>query len=160
MAVIVFLALAAISGRAYGSEVREALTVKHGGLTEVKASVPAQGIKATLFVTIPVSRLVFRHELVTPIGQTAGGLVASAYKVDRGLVCCDSRDVKSINGIAVDPYSEKWWVVLVNGNKQNSSSRTVLADGDTVEWRFDEKTGYDPMHVRLEDWVVNADSND
>ena len=64
--------------------------------------------------------------------------------------------MKAINGLAMDPYKEKWWVVLINGNMQNSSSRTVLKNGDIVEWRYDEKAGYEAAHVRLEDWVINV----
>lgn len=111
-------------------------------------------IQATLFIEIPESRLIFRHVLEVAGGTTASGLAAVAYKVDRGLVCCDSRDVKGINGLMVDPYQEKWWTVRINGNMQNSSPRTVLNDGDKVEWRYEESQAYQTAHVRLEEWVA------
>ena len=119
-----------------------------------REKVPQAGrIAVELFVTIPSERLRFRHELDLDPGTTAAGAAKAAYKIEQGLVCCDARDVKSINGLAMDPYKEKWWVVLINGNMQNSSPRTVLKNGDVVEWRYEEKAMYEAAHVRLEDWV-------
>lgn len=120
-------------------------------------SAPQGGIiNVELFVEIPSERLVFRHELKLDAGTTASGAAKAAYKVEQGLVCCDSRDVKAINGLAMDPYKEKWWTVRINGNMQNASPRTILKDGDKVEWRYEEKHGYEAAHVRLEDWVEHA----
>lgn len=139
--------IAAIGG--YQSNVNRSKT------DEGQASEVNQKVMVDLYVTVPAQRLIFHHELKLDTGTTAGGAAEAVYKVEHGLVCCDSRDVKAINGLAVDPYKEKWWIVLVNGNRQNTSSRTVLHEGDKVEWRYDEKTGYDPAHIRLEDWLIN-----
>ena len=123
--------------------------------TSARTEAAPQGgrIEVELFVTIPSERLTFRHELKLDAGTSAAGAAKAAYKIEQGLVCCDSRDVKAINGLAMDPYKEKWWTVRINGNMQNSSPRTVLKDGDKVEWRYEEKQGYEAAHVRLEDWV-------
>lgn len=151
--------LAATSGHAFASSTIAAtggyLSNKNNSESE-KSTAKVSEISVTLYITVPRSRLIFRHALKVAHGSTAGSVLENAYPVKHALVCCDSRDVWAINGIPCNPYQEKWWVVLVNGNKQNSSARLVLADGDTVEWRFDEKSGHDPMHIRLEDWVAGA----
>ena len=164
MVVTAFLVLAATSGHAFVFNAYAAVSAGGAaaawGLKHEKDSrssdAKIQDVSVTLFVTIPASRLIFRHQLDVPKGSTAGGILENAYPVKHALVCCDSRDVWAVNGIPCNPYQEKWWVVLVNGNKQNSSARLVLVDGDIVEWRFDEKTGHDPMHIRLEDWVATT----
>lgn len=95
----------------------------------------------------------FNHHLAVAPGTLVIDALKMAYNVDQGLVCCDSRDVKGINGLLVDPHKEKWWVVRINGNMQNASSRSKLNDGDVVEWIYEEKDFYEPKHIRLEDWV-------
>lgn len=89
-------------------------------------------------------------------GATVSQALETAYDVKHGLVCCDSRDIWAINGLAVDPYQEKWWIIKVNGNTQNVSSTTKLRDGDVVELVYLEKEFYPTAHVRLEDWVAGA----
>ena len=158
LALVLMAELGFVSDPAYSSEVSKGLAVCPTPQTEAKrcSDTRTQGmIQVELFVTIPADRLTFRHELKLDAGTTASGAAKAAYKIEQGLVCCDSRDVKTINGLAMDPHKEKWWVVLINGNMQNSSPRTILKDGDKVEWRYDEKKGYTPAHVRLEDWVEN-----
>ena len=148
------LALALTAAPGFASEVITPAPTCPTKAEAAREKVPQAGrIAVELFVTIPSERLKFRHALDLDPGTTAAGAAKVAYKIEQGLVCCDSRDVKSINGLAMDPYKEKWWVVLVNGNMQNSSPRTVLKSGDIVEWRYDEKAGYEAAHVRLEDWV-------
>lgn len=157
-AVIVLLALAYLSVPAIASESKPSVTPASSmlaGFTTHQKEVGSP-ISVQLFVRIPSQKLVFSHPLSVLPGTTAAQAVESFYKVEHGLVCCDSRDVKTINGLSIDPPNEKWWVVMVNGNKQNTSSRTVLKEGDTVEWVYDEKSGYDPKHIRLEDWVANV----
>ena len=58
------------------------------------------------------------------------------HSVEQGLVCCDARDVLGIDGVRSDPEADKWWTIRINGNTQNSSSRTKLKDGDKVEWEY------------------------
>lgn len=106
-----------------------------------------------MFIRIPGQGLNFSHFLALWPGTTAGGAAEAVYKVEHGLVCCDSRDIRGINGLKVDPRKDKWWIVKVNGNRQNSSARTILNDGDIVEWIYDENEGYLPKHIRLKDWV-------
>lgn len=156
MAAFALLALAstaALSTRSEASEVARVCPAPPPASARVEAEATQGPIKIDLYVTIPASRLTFRHALELAPGTTAVGAAKAAYKVEQGLVCCDSRDVKAINGLAMDPYKDKWWVVLINGNMQNSSPRTILKSGDVVEWRYEEKKSYDAAHVRLEDWV-------
>ena|SRR3990167_5726092 len=106
-----------------------------------------------LVVEIPASRLNFRHHLEIPINSTVSQAVEFVYPVKHGVVCCDSRDIRAINGLEIDPYQEKWWVIKINGNMQNSSSQSKLKDGDVAELVYLEKEYNPTAHVRLEDWV-------
>lgn len=106
-----------------------------------------------LYIEIPSERLTFRHHITIAQGSTVSQVLEAAYTVKHGLVCCDSRDIWSVNGLAVDPYTQKWWIIKVNGNRQNTSSRTKVYDGDVIELVYEESAGYPASHVRLEDWV-------
>ena len=117
-------------------------------------------VEAWLIVSAPASNAEIVHKLKLPKGSNAGDALRAVYDVETGLVCADSREVKCVNGLCVDPYTEKWWVVLVNGNIQNSSARSVLADDDVVEWRYEEAKWAEPSHVRLEEWVAKAQKGD
>lgn len=106
-----------------------------------------------LLVEIPGSKLLFRHHLSLPEGSTVSQALESVYAVKHAVVCCDSRDIWSVNGLAADPYKEKWWIIKVNGNTQNTSSTRKLSDGDVVELVYMENALHPVAHVRLEDWA-------
>lgn len=112
-------------------------------------------ISVGVLIEIPAQRLLFRHHLSVVEGSTVSQALESVYEVKHGLVCCDSRDIKTINGLSVDPYQDKWWIIKVNGNRQNTSSRTILKEGDIIEFIYEENPFYGAQHVRLEDWVKN-----
>lgn len=161
-AAIVLLALAYTAVPCWPSETRVVQSLLDGVGSERLSDSGTQQIKpinVLLRISIPSQRLVFAHQLKLLRGMTASQAVESVYNIQRGLVCCDARDVKAINGLTIDPYTGKWWVVRVNGNMQNSSPRTELKDGDTVEWEYEEAPGSPPAHTRLEDWVANVRRN-
>lgn len=110
-------------------------------------------VSVGLLVEIPGSKLLFRHHLDLIEGSTVSQALETVYTVKHGLVCCDSRDIFAINGLAVDPYQEKWWIIKVNGNAQNSSSTRKLTDHDVVELIYMENATHPVAHVHLEDWV-------
>ena len=116
-------------------------------------------IQVGLLIEIPASGLLFRHHLSVPIGTTVSQALETAYTVKHGVVCCDSRDIWAINGLAVDPYKEKWWIIKVNGNTQNTSSTRKLVDGDIVELVYMENALNPVAHIRLEDWIENKGRN-
>lgn len=153
--ILVTLVLVTFASEAFASDVSK---ISHapmkGNVNQSIVSKPVNAfVDVTLYVEIPSQRYVFRHHVTAFHGSTVSQVLESAYVVKHGLVCCDSRDIWAINGLAVDPYQEKWWIIKVNGNSQNTSSQTKVYDGDTVELIYEEKTFYPATHVRLEDWI-------
>ena len=114
-------------------------------------------IHVTLIVSVPASHFTKQNSVEIFKSATASSLLESMYTVERGKVCTDLRGVKAINGLAVDPVTDKWWWVMVNGNIQNSSAQTKLVDGDVVEWVYKENHFYKPNHVTLGEWVKSLD---
>ena len=158
-AVIVLLVLAYSAGYGWAGSTRatqgtSAPQGQKSGQTGVITGVRTVSVR--IVVEVPASRLRFRHAIEIPLGSRAVDALRSVYNVEQGLVCCDARDVRAINGLAVDPHREKWWVLKVNGNTQNTSSQTVLGDGDLLEAVYLEDEKYATGHVRLEDWVAGA----
>lgn len=109
-----------------------------------------------LVVSIPSSKLRFRHHIGIFDGATVSDALESTYDVKHGVVCCDSRDIWAVNGLASDPYKQKWWIIKINGNTQNVSSTAKLKNGDVVELEYKEDAFYPVAHVRLEEWVAKA----
>lgn len=120
------------------------------------ARVAARVGDVMLVVSVPASKLRFRHHIGIFQGATVSDALESTYDVKHGVVCCDSRDIWAINGLAVDPYRQKWWIIKINGNTQNASSTAKLKDGDVVELEYKEDAFYPVAHVRLEEWVAKA----
>lgn len=116
-------------------------------------SIRVETISVGLLVEIPASKLLFRHHLTVPAESTVSQALETVYEVRHGVVCCDSRDIFAVNGLAIDPYKEKWWIIKVNKNTQNSSSTRKLSDGDIVELVYMENALHPVAHVHLEDWV-------
>ena len=114
-------------------------------------------IHVTLIMSVPASNLVKQNSVETFKGATASSVLEPLYTVEYGKVCADPKGVKSINGLAVDPVTDKWWWVKVNGNIQNSSAQTKLVEGDVVEWIYKENRSHKPNHVTLEEWVKSLD---
>ena len=107
-------------------------------------------IRVTFKVSVPASNVVKQNSVETFKGATASSVLESLYTVERGKVCADLRGVKSINGLSIDPATDKWWWVMVNGNIQNSSAQTKLVEGDVVEWIYKENHFYKLNHITLE----------
>ena len=57
--------------------------------------------------------------------------------LEKGSVCCDPREVATIDGVASDAATNRWWTVSINGSKKGVSPyRTQLKSGDTVRWEY------------------------
>ena len=149
----VLLGLMLLCGVCYGADSVSVAPVFQNASYQQPESRAVGTIRVTLIVSVPASNLVKKNSIETFKGATASGVLESVYTVERGKVCSDPRGVKSINGLAVDPDTDKWWWVTVNGNIQNSSAQTKLVEGDVVEWIYKENHFYKPNHVTLKEWV-------
>ncbi len=69
-------------------------------------------------------------------GATAGVLTAQVCSVEKGAVCCDSREIAAIDGVASDPAMNRWWTLSINGSKKVSPFKTRLKPGDLVRWEY------------------------
>ncbi len=69
-------------------------------------------------------------------GTTPDGATAQALPLEKGSVCCDSRETASIGGVAADPAANRWWTVSINGSKKVSPYKTRLKPGDVVRWEY------------------------
>jgi len=82
--------------------------------------------KPTLFKVVDV-----------PDGATVLDATKIVASVTQAFVCCDPKDVESINGVKCNPEREGWWLYEVNGSKGPVSAyRFRLAEGDRVRWYY------------------------
>jgi len=112
-----------------------------------------QTILVDLSIKIPANYTILKYEVRVPINSTISYALSSVAKVEHGVVCCDSRDIKSINGLANDPYHNSWWTIKVNGNSQNYSSHSRLSPGDVVELIY---SAGPISHRALKDWLLSS----
>lgn len=120
--------------------------------TTQEAPTYVEKMHVTMRFKIPGNATNLEYDLRIPKESTINQAVEAVAKVEHGLVCCDSRDIKSINGIANDPYRQTWWTIRVNGNQQNYSSHSHLLPGDVVELAY----GPGPVsHLQLRDWLLS-----
>ncbi len=70
-------------------------------------------------------------------GATPRDATEKAFPVEKGAVCCDPREVSTIDGVAANPVTNQWWSVSVNGSKKGVSPyKTRLKPGDVVRWEY------------------------
>lgn len=86
----------------------------------------------------PAGRPAVRQTLPVEPGATPEVVLAQAFPVEKGAVCCDPRETAAIDGVAADPATNRWWTVSVNGSKKVSPYKTRVKPGDVVRWEFRE----------------------
>ncbi len=86
----------------------------------------------------PAGRPAVRKTVQVERGATPEVVLARAFPVEKGAVCCDPRETAAIDGVAADPATNRWWTVSVNGSKKVSPYRTRVRPGDRVRWEFRE----------------------
>ena len=69
-------------------------------------------------------------------GATPQDATAKVFPLEKGSVCCDLREVATIDGVAADPATNRWWTVSINGSKKVSPYKTRLKAGDVVRWEY------------------------
>lgn len=132
--------MAAPEGGDYGEAMRAVpVTISLIGLLAVGcATVPA----AMLFdVTVevdfgPAGKPAVRRMVQVAPGATAQDATAKVFPLEKGSVCCDPREVSTIDGVASDPATNRWWTVSINGSKKISPYKTRLKPGDVVRWEY------------------------
>ena len=86
--------------------------------------------------TVP-PRSAVRQMVQVERGATPRDATEKLFPVGKGAVCCDPREVATINGVASDPATNRWWTVAVNGSKKGVSPyKTRLKPGDVVRWEY------------------------
>lgn len=153
IALVVGLGVALVAP-SYSANLTQPDSILLGTFESSKQTTPNQKISMpiTLYIRIPSNNVSLKYELVIPQSSTVGQAVESVAKVGHGVVCCDNRDIKSINGLANDPYHNAWWTIRVNGNLQNYSSHSHLEPWDVVELVYSSRPA---SHQRLQEWLLS-----
>jgi hypothetical protein len=73
-------------------------------------------------------------------GTTPNEVVSRVFPIRSGMSCCSLRELIEIDGVAIDPAKNRWWICSINGTKKMAGPphRTQLKVGDVVEWKFIE----------------------
>jgi len=96
-----------------------------------------QAFDVTLEVDFgPANRPAIHRFVQVERRATARTLTEKVCVVERGTVCCDSREIAAIDGVAADPAANRWWTVSINGSKKVSPFKTRLRPGDVVRWEY------------------------
>ena len=70
-------------------------------------------------------------------GTTPKEAVSQVFSVLSGKSCCSLREVIAIDGVAIDPAKNRWWICKVNGSlKKVAPHKRKLKPGDKVEWEY------------------------
>jgi len=86
------------------------------------------------------------------LSVTADEFIERNYAIDRGFVCVSNRDIKCVQGLCGD--EEHYWSLVINGDSQNASLKTLVKPGDVVELVYKKKSQKD--HERLQDWLLSS----
>ena len=85
--------------------------------------------------TVPPRSPVRQTVQVEP-GATPQDATAQVFPLEKGSVCCDPREVATIDGVASDPAANRWWTVSINGSRKVSPYKSRLKPGDVVRWEY------------------------
>lgn len=84
----------------------------------------------------PAGKPAVRRVIQVAPGATPRDATEQVFPVEKGAVCCDPREVSTIDGVAADPAANRWWTVSINGSKKVSPYKTRLKPGDIVRWEY------------------------
>lgn len=84
----------------------------------------------------PAGKPAVRQVVQVERGATPQDATAKVFPLEKGSVCCDPREVSTIDGVAADPAANRWWTVSINGSKKVSPYKTKLKPGDVVRWEY------------------------
>ena len=85
----------------------------------------------------PAGKPVVRQVVSVEPGATPQDATAKVFPLEKGSVCCDPREVATLDGVASDAATNRWWTVSINGSKKGVSPyKTRLKPGDVVRWEY------------------------
>lgn len=87
----------------------------------------------------PAGKPLREERLLVDRGSTPKDAVSLLFPIQSGDVCCNTREIASIDGVRPDPAKNRWWVCRLNGGKRVSPFRTQLKPDDLVEWIYHEQ---------------------
>ena len=79
-------------------------------------------------------------ELMVDRGSTPKDVVSILFPIQSGEVCCNTREIASIDGVRPDPSRNRWWNCRLNGSTNVGAFRTELKPHDRVEWFYHEQS--------------------
>ena len=88
----------------------------------------------------PAGKPTYDKDLEVEKGSTPKDVVSQAFPIQSGKTCCSFREIKSIDGVKVDPAKNQWWTCSVNDSKKISPQRKKLKAGDKVLWKYIEES--------------------
>ncbi len=126
------------AGRPFGTSYRFWVGLLYLGIAGcATAPVASRTFDVTLEVDFgPAGKPAVRQVVQVEPGATPKEVTAKVFPIEKGAVCCDPREVSTIDGVAADPAANRWWVVSVNDSKKVSPYKTRLKAGDLVRWEY------------------------
>ncbi|MBI4354686.1 MAG: hypothetical protein HY595_05550 [Candidatus Omnitrophica bacterium] len=86
----------------------------------------------------PAGKPLREERLEVDKGSTPKDVVSILFPIQSGDVCCNTREIASIDGVRPDPAKNRWWSCRLNGSTKIGPFRTVLKANDVVEWTYRE----------------------
>jgi len=87
----------------------------------------------------PAGKPLREERLEVDHGSTPKDVVSILFPIQSGDVCCNTREIASIDGVRPDPSKNRWWSCRLNGSTKIGPFRTVLKANDVVEWTYSER---------------------
>lgn len=99
---------------------------------------PPKMVPITVLIDFgPAGKPLVEKEIKVPEGATPKQALQGMIPIVEGSACCDPAEVKGIDGVAIDPLENRWWILKINGTKKNASPhKSHLKAGDRMEWIY------------------------
>lgn len=88
----------------------------------------------------PAGKPTREEHLLVDAGSTPKDVVSILFPIQSGDICCNTREIASIDGVRPDPARNHWWTCRLNGSPRLSPFRTVLKANDRIEWTYLEQS--------------------
>lgn len=110
-----------------------------------------QLIQVSVEIKIPDNKISIKKSVSIPQGFTVNEAIGALYKVKNGLVCCRTTDIRCIGAVCYNPSKNKFWIIAINGNYQNSSSTSLLSDRDELVLSYSGPVPHRSLEAFLQD---------